>query len=413
MAADPKIRVLVVDDFAEMREGLRKLLQFESDMEVVGVAGSGKQGVDTTRELKPDVVLLDLNMPDMDGIEVTELIRRRQPSIQVIILSEQSDPNTMRRAMLVGARDFLTKPPARDELVSAIRSAGRVAINERMLAGLIPLSGDGAQASSMLAPAESGKIIFVYSPKGGCGATVVAVNLAIALVNDETRVALVDGNLQFGDTAVFLNEQVRNSILELAPRADELDPEIVEEVMINHKASGLKVLSAPPRPEFAENVSADQFVKVLKYLRRLYKYIIVDASSTLSDAVLAALDLSEVIVLITTQEIPAIKNASLFLSLADGLRINRKRIMLVINRFDKRIGIMPEKISENFKQEIAAVVPFEDHVVVPSINRGVPFVLAERTKPVSKSILALAESIKQRLVELDTASQNGNGYKKR
>jgi pilus assembly protein CpaE len=130
MPAD-KIRVLIVDDIAETRENVRKLLQFEADVEVVGAARSGKEGIQLAQELDPDVILMDINMPDIDGITATETIRHKSPHIQVVILSVQGDQNYMRRAMLAGARDFLTKPPMGDELISAIRRAGEMARIER------------------------------------------------------------------------------------------------------------------------------------------------------------------------------------------------------------------------------------------------------------------------------------------
>ncbi len=400
MAGDEqKIRVLIVDDVAETRENIRKLLQFESDLEVVGAANSGRSGIEAAKELRPDVVLMDINMPDMDGITATEFIRQQNPATQIVILSVQGDPNYMRRAMLAGARDFLTKPPALDELTAAMRRAGKMAHQERAKTAVMP----GMAASGMAIQAASGifgKIIVVYGPKGGTGATTIAVNLAITLQSEETRVALVDGNLQFGDVAVFMNEQVRNSILDLASRAEELDPEVVNNVMLNHTASGVRLLAAPNRPEYAENVSGDQYGKVLKFLRTMFSYIIVDASSALTDIVLAAMDACDVVILITTQEIPAIKNARLFLDLADVLGIKRKQILFVMNRFDKRIGITPEKVSESFKQEIAAVIPFEDRVVVPSVNRGVPFMLGDRTRPIARSMLMLTEAVRHRLVEI-------------
>ena len=399
MGSDNKIRVVIVDDIAETRENIRKLLQFENDVEVVGVARNGREGIEVSRETKPDVVLMDINMPDMDGITATEIIRRNNPITQIVILSVQGDPNYMRRAMLAGARDFLTKPPAVEELVSAIRRSGKMAQDERAKAipqAGIPGNGSVAAVASSLA---FGKVIVVYSPKGGTGCTTLATNLAMTLHNDETKVVLVDGNLQFGDVAVFLNQQPKNSVADLAPRSDELDPEVVEEVMLTHSASGVKILAAPPRPEHAENVTGDQFLNVLQYLRRLYAYIVVDTTSTLTDITLAALDAADAIILITTQDIPAIKNARLFLDLLDVLKINRRQVLFVMNRFDKRIGITPEKVSESFKHEIVAVFPADERVVVPSINRGVPFMLGDRSKPTARSMLTLVEVLRQRLTE--------------
>jgi pilus assembly protein CpaE len=253
--------------------------------------------------------------------------------------------------------------------------------------------------------ATFGKVIIVYSPKGGTGCTTVATNLAVSLNNEETPAALVDGNLQFGDVAVFLNEQGKNSVVDLAPRADELDPDVVQGVMVTHAPSGVKVLTAPYRPEYAESVTGEQFSKVLRYLRRMFSYVIVDTSSSLTDITLGAFDASDLLLLVTTQDIPSIKNCRLFLDLADALGINRKRILFIMNRFDKRIGITPEKVSENFKQEIVAVIPFDDRVVGPSINRGIPFMLGDKSRPVARGILAITEVIRQRLSELEEQNE--------
>src|SRR4030065_632548 len=131
MVDSEKIRVVIVDDIAETRENIRKLLQFEPDVEVVGVARTGREAIDISKDVKPDVLLMDINMPDMDGIAATEIIRKLVPFTQIVILSIQNDPNYMRRAMLAGARDILTKPPTIDELNSAIRRAGKNARDER------------------------------------------------------------------------------------------------------------------------------------------------------------------------------------------------------------------------------------------------------------------------------------------
>jgi pilus assembly protein CpaE len=399
MAAEDKIRVLIVDDIAETRENIRKLLQFETGIEVVGMARTGREGIDIAANTKPDVVLMDINMPDMDGITATEQIRRNNMATQIVILSVQGDPNYMRRAMLAGARDFLTKPPSVDELLSAIQRAGKMAKEEKAKT-VTPVQMAGGAAASPASSAAYGKIILVYSPKGGTGNTMTAVNLAVTLHNNESPVVIVDGNLQFGDVSVLLNVQGKNSIADLTPRADELDNDVLDEVLIKHTPSGVKVLACPARPEYAESVNGDSFAKVLQYLRQVFSYVIVDTSSTLTDAILAAVDISDVIILITTQDIPAIKNCRLFLDLADVLKIPRRRILFVMNRFDKRIGIMPEKVGESFKHEVVAVLPVDERTVVPSINRGLPFMLGDRSRPIARACLLLAEVVRQRLSEL-------------
>jgi pilus assembly protein CpaE len=403
MTLQGKIRVIIVDDIAETRENIRKLLQFESDVEVIGVARTGREAIDLSKEAKPDVVLMDINMPDMDGISATDSIRKILPYVQVVILSVQSDPNYMRRAMMAGATDFLTKPPTIDELNSAIRRAGIKAHAER--AKVIPTQG--MQTSSTGAPSatsslgQMGRIITVYSPKGGSGCTMLSTNLAVCLNNEDTSVVLVDANLQFGDVAVFLNEQGKFSVADLAPRVDELDAEVVESVTVKHAQSGIRVLIAPTRPEYADNITGEQFSKILNFLRQMYAYVIVDTASALNDITLNSIDASDLVILLATQDIPAIKNARLFLDVADAAGMDRRRFLFVMNRFDKRIGITPEKVGENLKQEVAAVIPLEERVIV-SVHRGIPMILVDKSRPISRSILSLTELIRQRLSEVET-----------
>jgi pilus assembly protein CpaE len=406
MPVGDKIRVVIVDDVSETRENVRKLLQFETDVDVVGLARTGKEAIQISQELNPDVVLMDINMPDMDGISATEAIRSRQPAVQVVILSVQSDQNYMRRAMLAGARDFLTKPPLGDELISAIRRAGGMAQAER--SKTINVQPQVTAGNLGVVPGYSipkGKIVTVYSPKGGSGCTTIAVNLALTLNNEDTRVALVDGNLQFGDVAVFVNEQGKNTIVDLAPRAEELDPEIVEEVMLKHSSSGLHILAAPSRPEYAEKVSSGQFSRVLEYLKQIYAYVVVDTASLLTDVTLAAIDISDLIVLVSTQDIPSIKNCRLFLDLSQTLGIERERILFAMNRYDKRINITPERVAENLKQEVSSVIPLDEATVMKAVNRGVPFVLEAKNQPATRGILSLAESVRARIAAQETAEE--------
>ena len=336
-------------------------------------------------------------------------ILRKSPHIQVVILSVQGDQNYMRRAMLAGARDFLTKPPMGDELISAIRRAGEMSHLERqkgaqtsMAASVMTGSLTGAPG---LAPSTKGKIITVYSPKGGTGCTTIAVNLAIALHNETTRVVIVDGNLQYGDVAVFLNEQGKNTILDLAPRVDELEPDIVEEILIKHEASGIRILAAPQRPEMAEKVGSEQFVKVLQFLQRMFAYVVVDTASILTDVVLGTIDISDIVLLLTTQEIPAIKNARLFLDLLQTMGIDRERIVFTMNRYDRRIAITPERISENLKQEVAAAIPLDEKIVITAVNRGVPFMLDNKTQPAGRGIFSLAEAVRARVATLEAETE--------
>jgi pilus assembly protein CpaE len=199
--------------------------------------------------------------------------------------------------------------------------------------------------------------------------------------------------MQYGDVAVFINEQCKNSILDLTPIVDELDPEIVQEVMTVHQASGLSILAAPIRPEITDKATSEQVSNLLKYLKNLYSYVIVDTTPYLSEVIQGALEASDLILLIGTQDIPTIKDCHLFLNLMDSVGISRESVLLVINKLNRQVAITPEKIGENLKQEATLTIPLDERTVTYAINRGIPFYLENKTLPISKSIQTLAEKI--------------------
>jgi pilus assembly protein CpaE len=408
--AGEKIKVIIVDDIAETRENIRKLLQFDADMEVVGMARTGAEGIQISLDTKPDVVLMDINMPDMDGITATERIRGRLPATQIIILSVQSDSNYMRKAMLAGARDFLTKPPDVDDLMAAIRRAGEMAHNEKIkeanTMAAVQASQQGNTGSLSFSGGVIGKVITVYSPKGGTGSTTVAANLAVALQTDETPVALVDGRLQFGDIGFFFNEQARNNIIDLASRGEDLDADVVREVMIPNEKSGVHLLVAPHKPEQADEVTGNQFSHVISFLKRLYTYVIIDTSSSLDGISIGALDQSDVVVMVTTQDIPSIKNLRLFLNLKDMLGLIDEQLMVVLNRWDKRRSITGARIADITKIEVVSIIPMDERLIIPAMDRGEPFMIANKSSGAVKAMRQLATAVKKRIDELESVESN-------
>ncbi len=402
------IRVLIVDDIAETRENIRRLLQFEKGIEVVGSASSGKEAVALADKLRPDVVIMDINMPDMDGITATEHIRQKVPYAQIVILTVQDDPNYMRRAMLAGARDFLSKPPTIDELVAAVQRAGQFAREEFERLGSSTSGGAAVERQALGGmPGARGKVVTFYTPKGGLGTTTLAVNLGVALHADDTPVVVVDGKLRFGDVVLLLNEHGKHTVADLAPRASALDADVVESVLITHETTGMKVLAAPAHLDEADQVTGEQFGQVLRFLKSLFEYVIVDTSSALDEITLAALDASDLVVTLVGQDIPSIKDARVFLDWMRSLDVPDERVFLVMNRFDKRIGITPERVGESFRHDVDAVVPEDFRHVLPAINKGRPVLEISRSAPISRGIIKMAELIRRRLTELDTVEDVG------
>jgi pilus assembly protein CpaE len=232
----------------------------------------------------------------------------------------------------------------------------------------------------------------------------VATNLAISLQTADTPTVVVDAALQFGDVAACLNLQTRNSLLDLVEQSAELDAELVERISIHH-SSGLKVIAAPARPEQAEAVQGAQISKVIRFLATVFQYVVVDTSAALNEATIGAIDASDVVVLIGAPDLPTIKNLRMFFDLGEALNLTPQKIVLIMNRMDKRFGISAEKVADLLKQPIVSQIPLDDRVVPLSTNNGEPFILQDRTKPVARSILEMAQAIKTRLAEIAQAGQ--------
>jgi DNA-binding NarL/FixJ family response regulator len=119
------IKVLIADDHTILREGIRSLLKLEDDIDVVGEAGDGQEAVVRTHELLPDVVLMDVAMPGLGGLEATLEIRKRSPQVKILVLTQYEDPEYVRRFLKAGVSGYVLKKAAGTELVEAIRTVHR------------------------------------------------------------------------------------------------------------------------------------------------------------------------------------------------------------------------------------------------------------------------------------------------
>jgi pilus assembly protein CpaE len=396
MRMSDQIRVLIVDDIPETRDHLGKLLGFERDIAVVGAAASGAEALEIAPNLLPDVVLMDINMPEMDGITATELMSTRVPTAAIVMMSVQGEADYLRRSMLAGAREFLVKPFSSDELTASIRQVHtRERDKQGRIAAPVVAAANAASASASAATREQGRVVAVFSPKGGVGRTTIAVNTAVAAASDVNQsVCLLDGSLQFGDVGVLLNLNPKSkSIADLVPELESGgEPESLDTFVITH-ASGVKVLLAPPSPEMAELVTPAAVKHVLDVLKARHDLVVVDCASSFSDSTLAILDSADLILTVLTLEITSIKNMRLFLEVADQLGYPDNKVQLVLNRADSALGIRVTDVEHSIGRKVDHTIVSDGRSVVYALNRGVPFFLSNREAQVSQDILRLARSL--------------------
>jgi pilus assembly protein CpaE len=401
------IKVLIVDDIPETRDHLTKLLSFEQEIDVAGTAGSGEEAIRVAMDARPDVIVMDINMPGMDGVAAAEIISQRLPSSPIIMMSVHGEAEQLKRSISAGAREFLVKPFSADEFATSIRR-----VYERELARRAQLGAAMPSASVPVSDLASDdvsdhQVIAVFSPKGGAGRTTIATNLALA-IHRETggRVCLVDGNLQFGDVGVLLNLNPKNRSMLDAVEGGEPDGDIINSVVIDH-STGIRVLLAPPSPEGADLVTQAYLRKMIDHLRATHDFVVVDLPSALTDHSLAVMDAADQIIVLTALEITTIKNVRLFLEVADQLEYDRSKLRLVINRADSAQGIRIADVEASIRRPIDGQIVSDGRLAVLAVNRGVPFVVSHPEGALSRDITKLARTLAGDAAAKDKPSKRG------
>ena len=385
------IRVLVVDDIAETRDHIAKLLSFEPDMELVGAAAGGEEALDVATQVQPDVVLMDVNMPGMDGIETSERLARTAPEAAIVMMSVQNEADYLRRAMLAGAREFLVKPFTSDELFGSVRQvATRQRENRLHRIPVGPGMPDGAGRQE-----RRGHVVAVFAPKGGVGRSTLAANLAVASATDLHRsVALVDANFQFGDLGLLLNVNPNNtaSIADALAELAEGHADAVDAALINHQ-SGVKVLLPPPSPEMAELITADHMRRILSRLRQRNDLVVVDTSSQLNDPTLTILDAADVVLTVLTYDLASIKNTRVFLGVAERLGYSDEKVKVVLNKADSTNGITLADLEGSIGRKVDFTIGSDARAAIHAMNHGVPFVSGNSGAQISRDVIAVARAV--------------------
>jgi pilus assembly protein CpaE len=398
------INVLIVDDISETRENIKKLLSFEDEFRVVGSVGTGREALRMTLETRPDIVIMDINMPDMDGIQATNEITKAVPTAAVIMMSVQTDADYMRKAMQAGARQFLGKPIDPDELYSTIRSVFKNYEPIRRQAQAmqdIPMEvRKTVPTANSSGEIRAGNIVVIYSPQGGTGCTTLSTNLAAGLMRKGIKVLLIDADLQFGDIGVFLKLQSQSTLLDLVHKIDDLDTDFFDSVVATHE-SGLKVLLGPQRPEFAEEVENEPtaVARIIEKIANSYDFVVVDTSTRIDEQLLSLTDIATKVILVANPTLASVKNTRFVTDLFDRLNYAPDKSMLVLNKIEdernrSRVTIPTEVIEKHLKKTAAAKIPYNEQVILSAVNKGVPAVASrDRSKSPIKELMDFADHV--------------------
>ncbi|MEA1961388.1 MAG: response regulator [Bacillota bacterium] len=382
-----KIKIILADDNTNTRSSIRKQLELDHSIDVAAEAATGKEVLDKIRQVEPEIVLMDINMPEMDGIKATQQISSQYPQVYVILISVIDKTESFRKAMIAGAKEYLVKPLSAAELNATVRQVAELRRKQQKL------PKEKSDLVKSLSKKKENKIVTVFGTKGGVGKSLICTNLAVAAAQKyKNHVGIVDLDIQFGDISVMMDLNPRKTISELMQEGEEPGKELLEEYV--YERNGVNVLAAPNKPEFSELVTPAGVEKVLEVCKELYRFTLVDTPSFLDDTTLTALEVADLILLVISLDLPTIKNVKKGLEVLRSLQMLPKT-RLILNRSSGIAGIEPRDVEKVLDMKIKAEVPSDGKLVISSLNQGIPFVRMNPKAPVSKGILSVLKVIEE------------------
>ncbi|HKL10302.1 MAG TPA: response regulator [Clostridia bacterium] len=380
-----KISVLIAENRRDTRELIKRYLMTEKVIEVVGEADTGPAAVELAGRLMPDIVLIYSEMQQMDGYEACEKIAETCRNTSVIIMAREIGAEQVRKAMVSGAKDYITLPLDINRLISTIRLTYKKSVKFE-----IPKASDERQDKK---DSREGRIIGIFSTKGGVGKTTIALNLAVDMAKkSRKRIALVDLDLQFGDVALMANLEPEMTIADIMEETASIDTSTINGLMTEY-TTNLMVLASPPSPEYAEYIGGESIREILAFLRQTYDYIIIDMASSFSDATLAALDFADEIFMVSAMDIVSVKNVKIGIEIMKSLEYPDEKIKILVNMANPKLGIGYADLERIFERKIDYKIPEAKKSLVRAVNKGVPHINARGLSKTNKALGRISKGI--------------------
>ena len=329
----------------------------------------------------PLVAVLGPSLAGADGLAAAEKLVADRPEVGAILIAPELSTDLFRQALRAGIRDVLPAPVDTTQLAEAVRR-----VVETLSVARPPAPTGVAEPAG-----ELGRVVTVFSTKGGAGKSVIAANLAVVLARRSERpVVLVDADLQFGDVAVMLKLAPQHTIVDAVGSIDRLDASLLQNLLVRHDPSGVLVLPAPLEPAFADQIGAEEMVRIVEMLRTFAEYVVVDTPAYFNDVVLGLIEVSDDVLLVAGMDIPNIKNVKIGLQTLRLLNTPMSKLRLVLNRANSKVKLDVGEVERTLQVKADCLIP-SDVVVPQSVNKGTPVVLDAPKSGVARSIDQLAD----------------------
>lgn len=357
---------------------IQLLKMYLAELDYIEVIGEGESLISNYQDiinLAPSIVIADVSGNFNENYEIAEKIIAKLPSVKIIATASDYSTDIVIRAMRAGIREFLPKPLIKDNLLKSIDK----------FKNQIQGSNDEENNS---------KVITVFSNKGGVGRTSLAVNLALELANiTKEKVALVDLNMHLGDVTTFLDIKPSFDISYLIKKVDSADEEFMLSTLEQYQNTGMYILADPPYMEEAKKIQPVEVQKMIDKLRTVFPYIVIDTSSAFDNITVTALDNSDLILLVSTINVPSVRNCQRCLDAFDRLGYEEEKTKIIVNRYMENDDIKIEDVEKALDKNIYWRVPNNYYTIMSAINKGQPVSEINNDSNIAKCYRELATDI--------------------
>lgn len=360
--------IILSEEFSTVEVLKLYLSEFE-DIDVCSYTNCGD--VFYNIQNKNTLLIIDLSQDKSKKIDLMLKIEKNYPNCKILALSDNPSVSLIVEIMRSGAKEFLPVPLIKHEFVDSVSKLIRQFDQQK--------------------EKTKCKIISVYSNKGGIGKTSIATNLALELAKmTKENVALIDLNFQTGDITTFLDLKPSFNISYMLENLDKINETFLLSTLEQYKRSSLYVLADPPYFKLADNINPNQITKLFNILKETFSYIIVDAESGFDGKNIAALDNSDLILLVTVANLPALRNTQRCLELFDKLGYEKDKVQIVVNRYMENDEIKDIDVEKVLSKKIYWKVPNNYFAIMSAINKGIPVSDMNSSTNVAQSYRQLA-----------------------
>jgi len=379
-------RILVLDRNEALANEVRDAMAEIPDVSVEPCTRVAAVGDILTEDGPFDVLVAGPSLGTRAGLARLEVIHDELPGMSLVLAFARRPTAALREIVRTGACDLLQLPIEEKELRESLVRAVELAADRSRMGVAFRDTTAAPVPATVSAPVRLGRVFTTSSATGGCGKTFLATNLAYYLAHyTGARTCVVDLDLQFGEVTTALRLRPRYTIFDALQREDTDESDLrahLDEYLVEHE-TGFWVLAAPKEPSEADHISSPDVTRIIEAARTHFDYVVVDTPAALTEVVLAAFDLSDVLYTMATLDLPSVRNMGVFLNQLERLKIPSDNIKLILNKAERDVGIDVDQVTRLFPKQFSCVLPYAREVS-KSINLGMPVMASAPNAEVSR-----------------------------